>query len=165
MKTEITLKAWSAYLPYGLHVSTQFGIDVPKDGKIYEIIGLSQKIDNLFNNGEKSFFFEMAEEYEKEFPNSYFNFKPILRDLAALTSEIEHEGEKFDPIDKLFQLCECENEEDFLSAICDDWASANEKIQFAPQTIFSKLLEWKFNVFQIPDKLIVKVTEDFNPYK
>jgi hypothetical protein len=63
--------------------------------------------------------------------------KPILRPLSQLIKEIEHNGEKFVPMDVL----------------CDDFRET-DLLHFNPNDIFNqsynliqKLLEWHFDVF------------------
>ena len=129
---EITLKEWSAYLPYGLKFKTKRGFDT-----------LSTLSDELINC-----------DFEEWYPLN--KVKPILYDLSWLTREIEFGGEKFipnhDPLFKYFIPYELE---EFKNSI--PYSLSFEQ--------YEKLLEWKFNVFSLPDELIVRVTEDFNPYK
>ena len=129
---EITLKEWSAYLPYGLKFKTKRGFDT-----------LSTLSDELINCDFEEWY-------------SLNKVKPILYDLSWLTREIEFGGEKFipnhDPLFKYFIPYELE---EFKNSI--PYSLSFEQ--------YEKLLEWKFNVFNLPDELIVRVTEYFNPYK
>mgnify|MGYP003504184953 CR=1 FL=1 len=79
---EITLKEWSAYLPYGLKFKTKRGFDT-----------LSTLSDELINCDFEEWY-------------SLNKVKPILYDLSWLTREIEFGGEKFipnhDPLFKYF---------------------------------------------------------------
>ena len=127
---EITLKEWSAYLPYGLKFKTKRGFDT-----------LSTLSDELINCDFEEWY-------------SLNKVKPILYDLSWLTREITHEGETFVPIDKIHIY---ENNSDYLIETIT--TGLVEKI------IWDMLVSWRFNVFNIPDELIVRVTEDFNPYK
>ena len=133
---EITLKEWSAYLPYGLKLWYEDNKD------IYPLVVSNNTVSirGGFNiNDVKS-----------------YNLKPILYDLSWLTREIEFGGEKFipnhDPLFKYFIPYELE---EFKNSI--PYSLSFEQ--------YEKLLEWKFNVFSLPDELIVRVSEDFNPYK
>ena len=129
---EITLKEWSAYLPYGLKFKTKRGFDT-----------LSTLSDELINCDFEDWY-------------SLNEVKPILYDLSWLTREIEFGGEKFipnhDPLFKYFIPYELE---EFKNSI--PYSLSFEQ--------YEKLLEWKFNVFSLPNELIVRVSEDFNPYK
>ena len=136
---EITLKEWSAYLPYGLIC------EVKDQGRI--------ETDTLFGvyDSKELLFHNIVEFYQ-----GFESVKPILYDLSWLTREIEFGGEKFipnhDPLFKYFIPYELE---EFKNSI--PYSLSFEQ--------YEKLLEWKFNVFSLPDELIVRVTEDFNPYK
>ena len=136
---EITLKEWSAYLPYGLIC------EVKDQGRI--------ETDTLFGvyDSKELLFHNIVEFYQ-----GFESVKPILYDLSWLTREIEFGGEKFipnhDPLFKYFIPYELE---EFKNSI--PYSLSFEQ--------YEKLLEWKFNVFNLPDELIVRVTEDFNPYK
>ena len=136
---EITLKEWSAYLPYGLIC------EVKDQGRI--------EIDTLFGvyDNKGLVFHNIVESHQ-----GFESVKPILYDLSWLTREIEFGGEKFipnhDPLFKYFIPYELE---EFKNSI--PYSLSFEQ--------YEKLLEWKFNVFNLPDELIVRVTEDFNPYK
>ena len=78
--------------------------------------------------------------------------KPLLRPLSDLTKEIEHGGEKFVPIEWLLDNRDVDAEYDFISALEDDWASAEDKMIFAPFSIAQKLFEWHFDVFGLIEK-------------
>ena len=158
---EITLKEWSAYLPYGLKFKTKRGLDT-----------LSTLSDELINC-------DLEEWY------SLNKVKPILYDLSWLTREITHEGETFVPLLNLVDP----DKSDWDKMECLEFQAVpnipqsqkwfkvkhlelGEVIQInpfnlevLPHKVFQKLIEWKFNVFNLPDELIVRVTEDFNPYK
>ena len=130
MKTQITLKQWSAYLPYQLKVQGKYDT--------WELFGL--KGDGLHLKGSP-------------YLADGSDLKPILRDLSDLTKEIEHEGEK---VNVFFQLS---NKLQMEIDVFDFPNYLNISV-----FDFDILLKYKFNVFSIPDELIVKVTENFNPY-
>ena len=158
---EITLKEWSAYLPYGLKFKTKRGFDT-----------LSTLSDELINCDFEEWY-------------SLNNVKPILYDLSWLTREITHEGETFVPLLNLVDP----DKSDWDKMECLEFQAVpnipqsqkwfkvkhlelGEVIQInpfnlevLPHKLFHKLIEWKFNAFNLPDELIVRVTEDFNPYK
>ena len=128
---EITLKEWSAYLPYGLKFKTKRGLDT-----------LSTLSDELINCDFEEWY-------------SLNKVKPILYDLSWLTREITHEGETFIPLYKLQKI-----DKAFVLTFIETFGYEELKVE-----VFELLLEWHFNVFSLPDELIVRVTEDFNPYK
>lgn len=83
---QLTIKELAPYLPYGLMVEIQ----QTTYGKIIEpFVGI--KHGNFFFGGRKV----DVDEY------SFDEFKPILRNLSSLTKEIEHNGERFVPLNKL----------------------------------------------------------------
>ena len=128
---DITLKEWSAYLPYGLKFKTKRGLDT-----------LSTLSDELINCDFEEWY-------------SLNKVKPILYDLSWLTREITHEGETFIPLYKLQKI-----DKAFILTFIETFGYEELKVE-----VFELLLEWRFNVFSMPDELIVRVTEDFNPYK
>ena len=158
---EITLREWSAYLPYGLKFKTKIGLDT--------LLTLSDELINC----------DLEEWY------SLNKVKPILYDLSWLTREITHKGETFVPLLNLVDP----DKSDWDKMECLEFQAVpnipqsqkwfkvkhlelGEVIQInpfnlevLPHKLFQKLIEWKFNVFNLPDELIVRVTEDFNPYK
>ena len=143
---EITLKEWSAYLPYGLICEVKDQEEIKTD----TLSGIYDNKELVFHN--------IVESYQ-----GFESIKPILYDLSWLTREITHEGETFVPIHRLL-----ENSNFDLSKMDDDYINsfAESMIEIAPTyDDVQTLLSWHFNFFQIPDELIVRVTEDFNPYK
>ena len=126
-------------MPYGLIC------EVKDQGRI--------KTDTLFGvyDNKGLVFHNIVESHQ-----GFESVKPILYDLSWLTREIEFGGEKFipnhDPLFKYFIPYELE---EFKNSI--PYSLSFEQ--------YEKLLEWKFNVFSLPDELIVRVSEDFNPYK
>lgn len=110
------------------------------------------------------------------------NIKPYLRDLSDLDKEIEHNGEKFIPIGKLHYLyCltpsgrrsrrpyEVFKDAGFIGTTYPNSPLLGIKIwddmrrtQFR---IVEKLLEWHFNVFDLPESDYIKVTKSNNPYE
>lgn len=153
---EITLKEWSEYLPYGLniHVMGEYVEDgkltIPKD---FEMVGLNTSLLEYYEIGRT-----VSEEVD------FRDCKPILRDLSDLTKEIENNGQKIVPVVLLAKMrSSCSDSFPLEKA---GKALINDLIGMRlPYDMVEKLLEWKFNVFQIPDELIVKVTNEFNPYK
>ena len=67
----------------------------------------------------------------------------ILR--SDITKEIEHNGERFVPIERILSERKCDAEYNFMKAIEDDWASAESKFEFAPYSIIKKLHSWHFD--------------------
>jgi hypothetical protein len=93
-----------------------------------------------------------------------YAIKPIFHPLSDLTKSIVHKGKEFVPIEKLVEERDCDAEYDFLHALEDDWASADDKIRFAPYSVIEKLFEWHF-VLDEPEGTWIDVnTLETNPY-
>ena len=163
---EITLKELSAYLPYGLKGELQFdksedfelqdwAIDLSKfkKGAIWKLCGYADT-DLHIPLGEGEFNGWLWRN-EYTYVNFHSGIKPILYDLSWLTREITHDGETFIPLYKLQKI-----DKAFVLTFIETFGYEELKVE-----VFELLLEWRFNVFSLPDELIVRVTEDFNPYK
>jgi hypothetical protein len=125
---ELTLEHLSAYLPYGLKAKMSLCFD---QQTIVEIVGLSFEFVELTGIRKT-----VSEHFELS------DIKPILRPLSDLTKEIEHNEEKFVPMDVLY----------------DDFRET-DLLHFNPKNMFNqsynlvqKLLEWHFDVFGLIDK-------------
>ena len=78
---KLTIQHLSAYLPYRLKVISNV------NNHLYEVIGIT-KDEICIDDSTQGWF-------------SYNLFKPVLRPMSYLTKEIEHNGEKFVPFDRL----------------------------------------------------------------
>ena len=153
---QLEIKHLAPYLPFKLKIKSII------DGSIVELFSLAEHQYTVrgninLNNGtttKEFMFIDFVNYINLASPK---NFKPILRDLSDLTKEIEHNGERFYPFRKLLTERDCDAEYDFIAALEDDYASMDEKIRFAPYSIFSKLLEWHFNVFNLPEHLFIDI--------
>ena len=95
MKTkEEKLKIWSSYLPYNLETAycDRFG-DILKVGVL----------NNIQYNESETHPLRLSIEGLYELEHEW-KFKPFLWDMDMLTKEIEHKGERFVPIEKLFDI-------------------------------------------------------------
>lgn len=82
----------------------------------------------------------------------YFNEQPVRRKLILypldwLTKPIEHNGEKFVPIDVFYKN---NPNEERVGAIITQQGIGELKYKY-----FQKLLEWHFNVFNLPKHLYI----------
>ena len=142
------LKIYSAYLPYKTYVKNDFS-------RIYELSTYS----NMRSN-----------EIERRDIQSVINgnFKLILFSLEDLTKEITINGETFVPFDELIKIknvrLRVEKYENGDKKLLNINAFSFSLFDFEYK-IIEKLLEWKFNVFNIPETEYIKVTEENNPYK
>lgn len=99
---------------------------------------------------------------------------PILYDLSYLTKEIEHEGERFIPIVELLKIKFPNQQGRYATTEYSTYGhpfacfsvDAGKQIridtsilQDQPHWIIQKLIEWHFNIFQLPeDEFINKAT-------
>lgn len=156
---EITLKEWSAYLPYGLKLWYEDNKD------IYPLVVSNNTVSirGGFNiNDVKS-----------------YNLKPILYDLSWLKRDEFREEILiyFNSLGIDVEIViydsgnDVENDftllvnyrlmgETFTDALINQGSTEETSRRF-----FEWLCKNHFNVFSLPDELIVRVTEDFNPYK
>lgn len=122
----ITLQELSGYLPYGLKTvnEDEFGTEID----IITGIGLN----------DECIMFEKSPDFYLSWEENNTIFKPILRPISDLTKEIEVNGEKFVPIEKLKQ--------NYIG----------ETIGLNPATwsyrSIQKLFEWHFDVFGLIER-------------
>lgn len=136
---KIELKHLVAYLPYGLRAEI---LEYESDyvGNQYDdIIGLVEWSKNkdwccLTAGGSKP---------------SFDRIKPILRPLSDLTNEIEVNGERFVPIERLE-----------MYGFYDKQCLHKNQVQSISFIMMQYLFEWHFDVFSlIPDGLAIDVNE------
>ena len=145
------LKIYSAYLPYGLKIECHSEEEIKKEGNYIS------ELSAIFKNG-----------IQDEFGNDWdFNVKPILFSLEDLTKEITIGGETFVPFDELIKIknvrLRVEKYENGDKKLLNINTFSFSLFDFEYK-IIEKLLEWKFNVFNIPEDEYIKVTEENNPY-
>lgn len=101
-----------------------------------------------------------------DFPLHIEHIKPILHPLSDLTKEIEHNGEKFVPIEKLYHLdimrCDISLFENINIDVVADHIFSNQFLKFT-----LKLIEWHFDIAGLIEKgeAIDVNTLPENPYK
>ena len=129
---------------------------------------------NLFESGNSYGIHSIyqSEDYMQEFERkSVYSFRPILHPLTDLTKEIEHNGEKFVPIERVEESF-IEGTEDLLvlSLEAIDYFIENEdfsRIEYLPAILIRKLIEWHFDIASLIEKgeAIDVNTLPENPYK
>jgi hypothetical protein len=130
MKLEI--KHLAPYLPYGLKVQHTTFVEF---GKTIERIQTLECLSDecaTFPSG-MDYYFDDENECE---------IKPLLRPLSDLTKEIEHNGERFVPIEKLKEM--------YGMTILMSNNKSNEPVaplKLEPYIIIQQLFEWHFDVF------------------
>lgn len=120
---QLELSHLACYLPYGLKMKVN---DVQFYG--YKVMTLCDKC-GLSNIGISTVIDELQD------------FTPILHPLSDLTKEIEHNGEKFVPIERLIEDFDKHGENGF------DFSYLNTSPLNYPYYIVQKLFEWHFDVF------------------
>lgn len=141
---KLKLEHLAPYLPYGLKVRHE----LKEKFNTLIVMGIHDDGGRVRYENEKDVSpkFSLAvcwKERHKYESTKYFyiqdNFKPILRPLSYLTKEIEHNGERFVPVDRLEW-----NSYDHIikKGMCD-----NVGYQY-----MIKLFEWHFDVFGLIDK-------------
>jgi len=87
------------------------------------------------------------------------SIKPILRPLSDLTKEIEVNGEKFVPYQKIESLFDIEDLDKHLNYLVRREDDGNVFISLSKQyEIIKKLLEWHFDIFNlIPQNLAIDI--------
>ena len=179
------LKIHSAYLPYGLKFSSS--MDKPFEDYGLQSIWTLDGINKLFGD-----YCLLTKENNDAYAIN--SCKPILFSLEDLTKEITINGETFVPIIELAEIAglkpfkgeyrmEFLNDERAAFVECKCFEHYGVKQRFAYYNdfgfratldgykpykqfeLFEKLLEWKFNVFNLPEIEYIKVTEENNPYK
>lgn len=116
MESHLTIKHLAAYLPYGLKIQGQ------THGEIQEMTGLNSGVV-MINHNTKGW-------------ADFFDIKPILRPLSDIEKQIDHNGEKFVPMERLTNMAFV-NYEMGLLTIDKDMSLKD----------YFKLLKWHFDVF------------------
>ncbi len=123
------LKYIAPYLPYGLKVK-----DI-KYGLLFEALSFitspNQSFDVYNSNLDQLIKDELL--------------KPILRLLTDLTKEIEHEGEKFVPVDKLRWITD--------TSKTYNWNAIDQSaVKYLNYEVIQMLFEWHFDIFGLIEK-------------
>lgn len=123
----LTIKELAPYLPYG--------IDISINGKIQKLNSIDSEAKLVCYGWGNAGFIDTDD------------VKPILRPLSQLTEEIEHNGERFIPINKLKHLYGW----DYLwYEVLGEITNLNvNKLKYA---CLKLLLEWHFDVFGLIDR-------------
>lgn len=159
-KETLTIEQLAPYLPYGLKIQTSHGLHV-----------MNSEVDRFSDDPNISI---------RAVINNHDQYKPVLRNLSDLTKEIEHNGEKFVPILRIFHEAGIIHEFDVLEYINEkekDYSPSkygvndrtlsfwyepeyqlfmyegDEEIPALHQyTLHTKLFEYHFDIFGILEK-------------
>ena len=169
---KLTIEHLAAYLPYDIKCQYIFYDDGEKSNPIVSKIESIYKDCVTFVNGSCDYYFE--DDYECE-------IKLLLRPLFDLTTEIEHNGEKFVPIVELIKIkykkwydekkgsryADIDFELNtnyvkahfsFMATLCIEiWL---RDISHEEYWVVQKLLSWHFDIYNlIPQKLAIDIKE------
>lgn len=131
-------------LPYGLKVYVKYN-HKPEHSELEKMIGI---VDDRI----------ITDIHEEDIAPLFISeYGLCLRPLSDLTREIEHNGEKFVPIDRI-------KESQYHLFFRDDIIAPLEGLQFSE---FRKLIEWHFDIADLISKgeAIDVNTLEINPYK
>lgn len=140
MKKEEQLKIYSAYLPYGLKFISN---DVALLKNAWTMIGIKSE-EKVY--GFSDTILSQRSDYKNIINISAKTIKPILYDLSYLTKEIEHEGERIVAIVEIMNSG-FDHLEDMLIRIAAGLSNPDK----LPYSVFTKLIFYHFNVFQLPE--------------
>ena len=135
---KLKLEYLSPYLPYNLRL-------------IFEKSGRIINMQSCFNEGD----LHITDCGEgNDYNLKLWEFKPILRPLSDLVEEInaDNDNKTFAPNIYLLENRECEAEYEFIEALYDDMRTVEDKMRFAPYSIFIQLVKWHFDVFGLIPK-------------
>lgn len=92
--------------------------------------------------------------------------KPYLRGIGDLVNPITHKGETFVPLGRLKELYpNTPNLDYFIKANILDFHIKNGLTKSVIEwCIVNQLIEWMFNVHNLPPDQFIKVTNELNPY-
>ena len=148
------LKHIAPYLPYGLKCKYA---DSPT---IWEIDIFAHKINH---DDDKLPIYHLIRQDE-----GVTTCKPILRPLSDLTKPIEHNGERFVPLEIIVAIALKEMDiKESDAVILSRMIMYNDNIHKIPFWCIQKLIEWKFDIFNLIEKgeAIDVNTLEANPYK
>ena len=145
MKPQLTLKHLAPYLPYGLKCKWN-------QSNPFILVGL-QKGNESVNNDLWTW-----KDGSRYLTGYLYECKPILRPLSDLTNEIEHNGEKFIPMEYIMSM----NSKSFKESLIKDRLTEalindlkHNRLQYK---YCEKLFEWHFDVFGlIPEGLAIDI--------
>ena len=134
--TKLELKHLAPYLPYGLKVKV-----ITKSGHLdnvaLDLIGAAIRKEEHYGDIWKA----NVEDFGITAWYPLGDVKPILRPLSDLTKEIEHNGERFVPIQRLGYDKVTPSP---ITRLLDD---LKNRPKLLPYWLFEKLFEWHFDVF------------------
>lgn len=135
---KLTLEHLAPYLPYDIELAFVLRDEIRYVGKITSLLDIQEyddiKIKIGYNDAEH-----------------IWMFKPILHPLSDLTKEIEHNGEKFVPVDIFFPYSDYDKIFDRKVDITSLELAGSINFKYSPYFILNNLFKWHFDVFGLID--------------
>lgn len=138
---QLTIEHLAPYLPYGLNVQLKSKKATRSGKKLSNYIGVLHGVYQNYGDDISVVF----REDEEIIDLNCDEIKPILRNLSDLTKEIEHNGEKFVPIEVLLENVHS----DFKESLKHDIGNWRLKWDTLPYWVIQKLFEWHFDCFNL----------------
>jgi len=153
---KLQLKHLAPYFPYRLLVQTNRRLESQKGQPLTKWIG---ELIDLDSRQIIEHPIGIYDDRVGEIDFSFKEIKPILRPLSDLTKEIEHNGNKFVPIDELNKMDTRYIDYEQLS---DVWLmGTNRDGEININSAYhrrDKLFEWHFDIFRlIPEGLAIDI--------
>jgi len=148
----LTIKELAPYLPYELKLYIwNGGYEKPLEHPT--LIGLHG--DSIIQSGYRFKSIHCGDEIfsRPEMSNSLSIIKPLLRPLSQLTEEIEHNGERFVPYQRLYQFASNMGiHKGTFEHMLENIIEGSIHITEMPYYLVKNLLEWHFDIFCLIDR-------------
>lgn len=134
---KLTIEHLAAYLPYEVNMT--------RNGFVGKLLTIKLPKETDIYDGTE---FQVSCSFWWENTTDANHYKPLLRPLSDLTKEIEHNGERFVPIDY------------FLGDDGDNILNAAQIKDFSgvEYSLVTKLLSWHFDIYSlIPQGLAIPI--------
>jgi len=133
----LTIKELAPYLPYGLKVAFIVRYEIRRIATLSSLYDIENYYDIKLSIGHSD-------------SEHIWMFKPLLRPLSQLTEEIEHNGEKFVPKDKIPNYTKVD-ENGTLYILVDGTQWQSNPLRWDYETV-NWLISLHFDVFGLIDR-------------
>lgn len=140
-RDKLTIRELAPYLPYGLKIQT---------------IGIYQD-DPIFTMCDKRGLSNVSISDVLDFQGDY---KPLVIPLSSLTKEIEVNGERFVPVEKLEELMPNTSNFNWLRSDCSHKDLRDTIIEYC---VIDKLCEWHLDCFNLIERGLAIDKSTINP--
>lgn len=141
MEKKLTIAHIAPYLPYGLEVKGYPYSGLPDEERqqhpvLGKMMGLDTSNAIVWFKDANGYYWDTTKKV------TLFCFKPILRPLSQLTQEIEHNGERFVPVDRLEYTYSTLG----VRATIEQLSKDNRWVNHCEYLLIQHLLEWHFDI-------------------